>query len=280
MSSNSAVKPTLSITRDSISKYPYMWFQCHGPTLGTGDDTNTDLYDRAYANTNGQTTALFTSGLAALTGTGGAGVWTDNTGYFTDSGDDYAKDVSTGVYDFFTPVATGGLLFNFTLNTTATPSEVEYLFSYSDLDSTYGGFSINILTNGKVAVGCRDSGGIGNVNVVVTDDSIATGADVQFTAYLDWGTLSGQLYEDGILQLVSNAMNAPLPTLNKALGMVLFARSLGIAQTGLNSAGTPSQTLVKDLQIFKCTASEAANVAQIHHGYRTNPNAIPRALTE
>ena len=274
-----AIKLTPTNRRDDDVKYPHIWIPFHGPTLGTGDDTPTQAYDRAYENTNGQDTALFTNGLLTVEGTT-TNIWTTNPGVYTSNGDgtNYLQDISAAIKAFCLPANISGLLINFTLNITAAPSAAEYVLGYSDIDSTTGGFSISIPTNGKVVASAREAGGGATLNIAASDDAIPTGVSIHNTVYIDWANLNGQLYEDGLIQTgSSNAIPTPLPTLNIVHGLVIGARSQGVVGSQLNKSG--SDALLSNLQIFSCTSDESGNIGIIAGEYHKNPNAIPRTLT-
>ena len=264
----------------ALISHPWLYFPFHGPTLGDGNDTATQAHDRANAQTNGQTTELFTDGLLTVEGTT-AGIWTDNEGWLTPSGDNYTQDSTLEVHDFFdmSTLTNGGLLFCFRLRVSSDlATGAEYFMSYSDLDTDEGGFAFNFNTAEKVFVGLRDTN---NNSVNLCSDATAISVDTEYAycVYLDCKNLEASLYRNGVEGSSKlNPIPAALPTLNQLAGFVIFGRSGGVASNKVGQNG--SGGMLRDLIIIRAETDIAANIGAIAMDYYKNLGDIPKTLTE
>jgi len=263
-------------TNDALISHPWIYFPLHGDTLS--DDTATQAYDRAYAVTNGQASALFTNGLATVAGTT-TNIWSTNAGWLTPSGDNYIQDTSAALQAFCAPASISGFLIMFRYQFGALPSGGEYIFSYSPGNSTTGGIGAYLSADGKIYYEVRAFGGVSQI--IVTRDLAAASVDTEYTqcVYFDYNDLSAISFKDGVIQTSPNAIPTPLPTLFATHGMVIAARSQGGTPTSpLNSKG--SGMIIRDMILVSATSDISASVAEIASQYTNNPSEIPRKLTE
>lgn len=265
---------------DALISHPWLYLPLHGPTLGDGNDTSTKAYDRAYVNTNGQTTAILTDGLTeAMSGTTG-GIWTDNAGWLTAPGDGFIADTSAAVHDFFemSTLTSGGLLICFRLQVGADDaSGAEYFLTYSDLDADEGGFAILFNTAEKVFVSISDTDDV-TTNVCSDTDAMSVDTEYAYCIYLDCKNLEASLYRNGV-EGTSDiaAISSALPTLNQAAGLALFARAGATGTNKFNQNG--SGGMMRDLLIVRAESDISASIGAIALDYHNSLGDIPRALT-
>lgn len=260
---------------DALMKFPWLYFTLHGDT--NGNDNATNAVDRAFANLNGQATALFTSGTKAVSGTT-TNIWSANAGWFTNAGNNYLETLSGADLKAFHELETlsGGLLIAFRFWLGADANLREYIYSYSAINTTNGGFEVLFETKGKVTVLMREQNNSGATTVLTTSSDPSTGAEHTCLIYLDTASGTPVMYIDGVAQANPVALPTPLPDLGTQWTM--FARSDGAQSNPINSQGTPARR-IRDVLVVRCTDDIRSDIASIATKWHQDLGEIPRLLT-
>ena len=260
---------------DSLMKFPFIYWTLHG--VIRGNDTSTQIKDRANAQTNGLDTELFTGGLSTVTNNDPT-MWTDNVGWWTDDGT-MSIQVSddTELRNFFRmDNLSGGILIAFRFQHGASATAREYIIGYSGTDTTNGGFEVFFEVGAKVTVVWREKPNAGGTNILTTNSAPSTGAEHTCVIFMDTATGTPVMYIDGVINTTAANLVAPYPSLGT--DFCLFARSVATPVNFINSQGTPAR-MVRDLLCVRATSDISGDIATIATQYHNNLGDLPQALT-